>query len=81
VGFITYNWLLRVAPTPLVSTYAYVNPVIAILLGTFLVNEPMTARIIIAAVIIVFAVVLINFALHPRSQPEEQTVYALGDID
>jgi drug/metabolite transporter (DMT)-like permease len=81
VGFITYNWLLRVAPTPMVSTYAYVNPVIAILLGTFLVNEPMTARIIIAAVIIVFAVVLINFALHPRSQPEDQTVYAPGDND
>jgi drug/metabolite transporter (DMT)-like permease len=81
VGFITYNWLLRVAPTPLVSTYAYVNPVIAILLGTFLVNEPLTARIIIAAVIIVFAVVLITFALHPSAQPEDQTVYAPGGND
>jgi drug/metabolite transporter (DMT)-like permease len=78
VGFITYNWLLRMAPTPLVSTYAYVNPIIAIFLGTFLVNEPLTERIIIAAVIIVFAVVLINFALHPRSQPEDQTVHTPG---
>jgi hypothetical protein len=41
----------------------------------------MTARIIIAAAIIVFAVVLINFALHPRSHPEDHTVYAPGAKD
>jgi len=33
IGFAAYTWLLRVAPTPLVSTYAYVNPLIAIFLG------------------------------------------------
>ncbi len=53
VGLAAYVWLLRVAPTPLVSTYAYVNPLVAILLGHFLAAEPLTPRILVATAIIV----------------------------
>ena len=60
VGFAAYTWLLRVAPTPLVSTYAYVNPLVAIFLGNWLASEPLTPRILLAALVIVSAVVLIN---------------------
>ena len=58
VGYTSYTWLLRVAPTPLVSTYAYVNPVVAVVLGYFLADEPLTLRSLLATIIIVSAVVL-----------------------
>ena len=55
---------LRVAAAPcagsLVATYAYVNPVVAVLLGSWLAGEPLNARILLAALIIVGSVVLIN---------------------
>ena len=60
VAFVAYLWLLRVAPTSLVSTYAYVNPLVALALGTLIADEPLTARITISAIIVLFAVVLIN---------------------
>ncbi|MCI0519856.1 MAG: EamA family transporter [Chloroflexi bacterium] len=60
VGFAAYLWLLRVAPTPLVATYAYVNPLIAILVGNVVAHEPLTGRLLLAALVIVGAVALIN---------------------
>ena len=39
IGFVAYTWLLRVAPTPLVSAHAYVNPLIAVLLGSLIVRN------------------------------------------
>jgi drug/metabolite transporter (DMT)-like permease len=59
-AFVAYAWLLRVAPTPLVSTYAYVNPLVAVLLGYLLANEPMTARTLFAASLIIGSVVLVS---------------------
>ena len=59
VGFSAYLWLLRVATASRVSTYAYVNPIVAVLLGWALANETLTARVALAAVVIVGAVVLI----------------------
>jgi drug/metabolite transporter (DMT)-like permease len=67
VGFSTYVWLLRVASTPLVATYAYVNPLIAVLLGYFLADETLNVRILIAGGIIISSVVLINFS-RPRQR-------------
>ncbi len=58
IAFSSYVWLIRVAPTPIVSTYAYVNPVVAIMLGSLLANEPVTPRTVLAAAIILAAVVL-----------------------
>jgi drug/metabolite transporter (DMT)-like permease len=52
-AFVAYAWLLRVAPTPLVSTYAYVNPLVAVLLGYFLAGEPMTTRTLFSASLII----------------------------
>jgi drug/metabolite transporter (DMT)-like permease len=62
IGFVAYTWLLRNAPTPIVSTYAYVNPVVAILLGSLLANETLESLEIIAALIIITGVVLITTA-------------------
>jgi len=60
IGFVAYTWLLRVAPTPLVATYAYVNPLIAILIGNLLLQEPLTPRVLISALLILSAVALTN---------------------
>ena len=59
-GYVAYTWLLRVAPTSLVSTYAYVNPLVAIFVGNLLANEPVNLRIVIATAIIVGSVVVIT---------------------
>ena len=71
VGFASYTWLLRSAPTSLVSTYAYVNPLVAILLGSLLAGEALTPRILFAGSVIIGSVVLINTA---RSMPRRSKV-------
>jgi drug/metabolite transporter (DMT)-like permease len=60
VAFSAYVWLLHTVSPALVSTYAFVNPVVAVLLGWWLANEPITARTSVAAAIIVGAVALIT---------------------
>ena len=59
VGFTAYVWLLRVSTPARVSTYAYVNPVIAVVLGWTFGGEELNARMLIAAAVIVAGVVLI----------------------
>jgi drug/metabolite transporter (DMT)-like permease len=59
VGYTTYAWLLTVAPLSRIATYAYVNPVVAVILGWAFLQEPITPRTIVAAVVIVAAVALI----------------------
>ena len=68
-AFVAYVWLLRVAPTPLVATYAYVNPLVAVLLGHFLAHEALNLRIGLAAALIIGSVVIVSSArkpAHPR---------------
>jgi drug/metabolite transporter (DMT)-like permease len=62
IGFSTYTWLLRSAPTTLVSTYAYVNPIVAVIIGNLLAQEPLTPRVLLAAAVIVGGVVLITLS-------------------
>ncbi len=59
VGFSAYIWLLKAAPTHLVGTYAYVNPVVAVLLGTLWLDEPITLTTVVGGAAIVAAVALI----------------------
>ena len=59
IGFSAYLWLLRVTSASRVSTYAYVNPIVAVFLGWLLANEPLTPRVALAATVIVGAVALI----------------------
>lgn len=61
VGFTCYIWLLRVAAPSLVSTYAFVNPVVAVFLGWALAGESLTARTLVAALFIITAVAIITF--------------------
>ncbi len=71
MGYVAYTWLLRNAPTPLVSTYAYVNPLIAILVGNLIASEPLTPRILFAAMVIIGAVALINMTRNAQKPAQE----------
>jgi drug/metabolite transporter (DMT)-like permease len=59
LAFTAYAWLLRTARTSLVSTYAYVNPLVAVFLGWAVESEPTSARTILAGLVILAAVALI----------------------
>jgi drug/metabolite transporter (DMT)-like permease len=65
VAFTAYAWLLRVSTTARVSTHAYVNPVVAVLLGWTFAGEPLTTRMIVAAAVILSGVALITLAPKP----------------
>ncbi len=59
VAFSAYVVAVRMLPTATVATYAYVNPVIAVLLGTLILNEPVSLGMLAGGVLIVGAVVLV----------------------
>ncbi|MDQ6831508.1 MAG: drug/metabolite exporter YedA [Gemmatimonadota bacterium] len=62
VGFSAYTYLIRNAAPSLVGTYAYVNPVVAILLGWAFAGEPLTLRMVAAGGVIVAGVALITLS-------------------
>lgn len=59
VGFTAYTWLLGVTSPSSVSTYAYVNPVVAVILGWAFRGEPITLAVVLAATVIVLGVLII----------------------
>jgi drug/metabolite transporter (DMT)-like permease len=73
VAYSSYVWLLQIAPTELVGTYAYVNPVIAVGLGAVFLDEAITGWVLLAGVAIVASVVLIVRAQTVR-EPAPKTV-------
>jgi drug/metabolite transporter (DMT)-like permease len=73
IGFSAYVWLLRSAPLSLVSTYAYVNPVVAVVLGAIFIGEALTPRVVIAGSIILAAVALIVVARNRAAAATART--------
>ncbi len=60
IAYTCYGWLFRNASATAVSTYAYVNPVVAVILGYFLANEEISQMTIIGAALILFGVLLVS---------------------
>ncbi len=67
VAFSAYVWLLSVQPASLVATYAFVNPVVAVLLGNLWLDEPLGPRTLLASALIIAAVALVTYA---KSRPK-----------
>jgi len=67
VGFSAYMWLLKVTTPSRAATYAYVNPVVAVILGWLLAGEPLSLRTIIASAVIVTGVVFVTTGTKARS--------------
>ena len=80
LAFTTYGWLLRKAPLPLIATYAYVNPVVAVALGAFALHEPIEPRTVLAGGIIIFAVALIVTARGRMQAPRRRTAAEVAPI-
>ena len=59
IGFTAYVWLLKNTTLARASTYAYVNPIVAVILGWMLAAEPLNSRVMVAAGIIVSGVVIV----------------------
>lgn len=59
IGFVAYNWLLENVSTSLVSTYTFVNPVIAVLLGTVVLSEPFSRMMLVGTGLVIISVIVI----------------------
>jgi drug/metabolite transporter (DMT)-like permease len=74
-GYSGYVWLLQVRPATQVSTYAYVNPVVAVLLGTFFAGEHMSALQISGLAVILTSVLMINLAKYRKASAAPVSVH------
>lgn len=81
VGYSAYVWLLHHAPISLTATYAYVNPVVAVVLGALILSEPITAGVLVGGAVVLAGVALVVSAERPRrrepgptSNTEEEVV-------
>jgi drug/metabolite transporter (DMT)-like permease len=74
VGYTAYTWLLAYAPLSTVSTYAYVNPIVAIVLGVLFRDEHLTWQILVGAAIVVAAVSVVVRQQPPSATAPEEGV-------
>jgi drug/metabolite transporter (DMT)-like permease len=68
LAFTSYVWLLANAPISLVATYAYVNPVVAVLLGWLVLAEAVTVPVLVGGGVVVLAVAIVITAERPSSR-------------
>jgi len=69
IGYTAYVWLLKHVPTPKVATYAYVNPIVAVILGVIVLRERVDHFILAGTVVITAAVALVTTAkIHPAEE-------------
>lgn len=71
IGYTAYIWLLGHVPTSKVSTYAYVNPVVAVFLGWLIEHEVVNRFILAGSAIVVVSVILVTAAKIKESEPAE----------
>jgi drug/metabolite transporter (DMT)-like permease len=83
LAFTAYVWLLQNAPISKVATYAYVNPMIAIVLGAIILNESITATMLVGAAAIIGSVALVvaNESRLERTQKRESRATAEPALD
>lgn len=80
-AFTAYVWLLQNAPISRVATYAYVNPVIALVLGWLILSEEITTTMLVGAAVIVTSVAFIvrresGTPRHMTAEPEATPAFA-----
>jgi drug/metabolite transporter (DMT)-like permease len=69
IGFTAYVWLIHHESPTKVGTYAYVNPVVAVLVGYFLGGEPIGARTILGTLFVLVSVIVITTTRSPKRAP------------
>jgi drug/metabolite transporter (DMT)-like permease len=81
VGYTAYIWLLRHCDPAKVATYAYVNPIVAVLLGATFAGETLTMRTLVAAGLIIGSVALVITAQRLRERAEPPIAAAIEPAD
>jgi drug/metabolite transporter (DMT)-like permease len=86
VGYLAYMWLLSVRPASLVGTYAYVNPVVAVLLGWTFVGEKISTQQMIGLGVIIAGLLIVNAnkekkSAVPKPQPAHDATLASAGVD
>jgi drug/metabolite transporter (DMT)-like permease len=81
VGYTAYIWLLRHCDPAKVATYAYVNPIVAVLLGAAFAGETLSVRVLIAGALIIGSVAIVITAqqLKARAEPAMSTAIEPAD--
>ena len=74
IAFSAYIWLIQVRPATQVGTYAYVNPIVATLLGWSMRDEPITTQTVIALFIILLGVFMVNYSFAGKKKKAEDEV-------
>jgi drug/metabolite transporter (DMT)-like permease len=81
VGFTAYGYALRHASATVVGTYAYLNPVVAVLLGWAILGEPLSARKLVAMAVILGAVLWIQRAVRPTARAPARPAHAAPAVE
>ena len=81
IGYTAYIWLLRHCDPAKVGTYAYVNPIVAVLLGAAFAGETLTMRTLVAGVLIIGSVALVITAQQLRARTEPAISTAIEPAD
>lgn len=81
IGFTAYSWLLKKAQPTMVSTYAYINPVIAVFLGWLIAGESFTGQMLVGAGVIVGSVALITSTKAGKIESKESVIKASSCSD
>jgi drug/metabolite transporter (DMT)-like permease len=81
IGYTAYIWLLKHVPTSKVSTYAYVNPVVAVFLGWLILHERVDRFILAGSAVVILSVILVTSATVKTKEALEElpAVEATGD--
>jgi drug/metabolite transporter (DMT)-like permease len=72
VAFTTFVWLMKHCSPTTVSTYAYVNPIVAVILGWWILDEVIDRRVLVAAATIVIAVAMITISKQQRAPRDDR---------
>jgi drug/metabolite transporter (DMT)-like permease len=70
VGYTAYVYALKHLPISTVALYAYVNPIIAVVLGAVLLSEPFSLRIVVAAALVLAGIAVVRGAPAPHAEVE-----------
>jgi drug/metabolite transporter (DMT)-like permease len=76
IAFSAFTWLMKHSTPARVSTYAYVNPIVAVFLGWLILQEPVSPRIFVAAAVIIAGVAIITVAKNRKRAPASSPVPA-----
>ncbi|GAB1487821.1 drug/metabolite exporter YedA [Opitutaceae bacterium] len=81
VGYSAFAFLIKHSQPARVATFAYVNPVVAVFLGWFFLDEPITARTLVASAIIITAVMIITLQkAKPKASPAPATMTPIKPV-